>query len=101
MVLIAPAARGDRPHRSPGLRSSMLSITVNGEPRQVPPNQSVAELLDQLHYDRRRVAVEVNRVLVTAAEHPERRLAAGDQIEIVTLVGGGSGVPADKPLVIG
>jgi thiazole synthase len=79
----------------------MPSITVNGEPRQVPPRQTVADLLAALHYDRRRVAVEVNRELVTAREHAQKHLAEGDAVEIVTLVGGGASSPADKPLVIG
>jgi thiamine biosynthesis protein ThiS len=35
------------------------------------------------------VAVEVNRALVRRAERAERRLAEGDAVEIVTLVGGG------------
>lgn len=80
----------------------MLTLTVNGEPRQFPPG-SVADLLAQLGYDRRRVAVEVNETVVPAAQHTERPLTPGDRVEIVTLVGGGSGdaPPADKPLVIG
>ncbi|MCP6769637.1 sulfur carrier protein ThiS, partial [Klebsiella pneumoniae] len=49
----------------------------------------------------KRVAVEVNRDVVPAARHAEHRLGAGDSVEIVTLVGGGSGEPADKPLVLG
>lgn len=80
----------------------MLTLTVNGEPRQVTPG-SVADLLAQLGYDRRRVAVEVNESVVPAVQHTERPLNPGDRVEIVTLVGGGSGdsPPADKPLVIG
>jgi thiazole synthase len=36
------------------------------------------------------VAVEVNRGLVTRSRHDETRLAAGDVLEVVTLVGGGA-----------
>jgi sulfur carrier protein len=35
------------------------------------------------------VAVEVNRRLVRRAEHASTRLAEGDRVEVVTLVGGG------------
>jgi thiazole synthase len=81
----------------------MMQLTINGELQALREVHSVADLLDQLGYDRRRVAVEVNRVLVPRADQPARRLATGDQVEIVTLVGGGSGetAPRDKPLVVG
>jgi thiazole synthase len=46
--------------------------------------------------------VEVNRSLVTRARHPETRLAKGDVLEVVTLVGGGAPDALDgEPLTIG
>jgi thiazole synthase len=74
---------------------------VNGETRSFPEPPTVAQLLQQLGHNRRQVAVEVNCDVVPAVRHEEHRLAPGDRVEIVTLVGGGSGEPADKPLVIG
>src|SRR5438067_3706242 len=82
----------------------MLTLTVNGEQRTLPAALTVADLLERLGVNRRRVAVEVNREVVPAAEHARRVLADRDEIEIVAPVGGGSGAgqpPADKPLVIG
>jgi thiazole synthase len=82
----------------------MLQLTINGQPRTLGEALSVAELLDQLGYDRRRIAVEVNQEVVPRPCHPTHRLANGDAVEIVTLVGGGSSngtPPDDKPLVIG
>jgi thiazole synthase len=82
----------------------MLNITVNGESQALAQPVTVAELLDRLGYDRRRIAVEVNREVIPLARHPEHRLDSGDSVEIVRLVGGGSpapATPADKPLVIG
>jgi len=82
----------------------MLHITINAEPRTLAEPLTVAELLDHLGFDRRRIAVEVNQEVVPAARHASQRLADGDAVEIVTLVGGGSAEPpppADKPLVIG
>jgi thiazole synthase len=79
----------------------MVHVTINGESRSLPEPTTVAALLDQLGHDRRRVAVEVNREVVAAIRHTERSLRDGDAVEIVTLVGGGSGEPADRPLVVG
>src|SRR2546425_1235501 len=71
----------------------MLQLTVNGELRTLSEPLTIAELLGQLGYDRRRIAVEINREVVPASEHSGRRLADGDAVEIVTLVGGGSDPP--------
>jgi thiazole synthase len=88
-----------------------VDITLNGEKKTLPDSLSVKDLVDQLGYDRRRIAVEVNQEVVPSARHPERRLQAGDAVEIVTLVGGGTGqlpgvsppvhLPPDKTLTIG
>src|SRR5262245_60320443 len=81
----------------------MWRLTINGQPRDIRPGLSVADLLEQLGYQPRRVAVEVNQAVIPAAQHASQPLHAGDAIEIVTLVGGGSAseTPADKPLVVG
>ncbi len=81
----------------------MLTFTVNGEARSLPEPLTVAQLLEHLHYDRGRVAVEINGEVVPSARHGERHLKAADRVEIVTLVGGGTvdADPEDKPLVIG
>jgi thiazole synthase len=82
----------------------MLNVTINGEVRTLPGPLSVAELLSRLGHDDRRIAVEVNRVVVPRQQHGVRTLGEGDAVEIVTLVGGGSGdgePPTDKPLVVG
>ena len=47
------------------------------------------DLLRKLELDRARVAVEHNRRVVPRAEHAGLLLNHGDQLEIVTFVGGG------------
>ena len=81
----------------------MPRITINAEPRTFPTQLTVADLLHQLGRDPKRLAVEVNEVVVRKDEQAARTLADGDRVEIVTLVGGGENVdpPADKPLKIG
>src|SRR5262245_40182456 len=89
-----------RPGCSPR-RRAMPTLTVNGEARTLPEGWTVAQLLERLGFDRKRVAVEVNRELVPSVRHDHHILAERDAVEIVTLVGGGATPPADRPLAIG
>ncbi|MCE5267401.1 MAG: sulfur carrier protein ThiS [Planctomycetaceae bacterium] len=66
-----------------------MQITVNGEARQVAEGLTIAALLGELQLGGKPVAVEVNLELVPRPRHAEHRLAEGDRLEIVTLVGGG------------
>jgi thiazole synthase len=77
-----------------------MQLTVNGTPRAVRDQSTIADLIAELGMDQRRIAVEVNRELVPRAEHPRRPLTSGDHVEIVTLVGGGAS-NLDLPLTIG
>ncbi len=67
----------------------MVQVTINGEARKLPASVSVADLIEHMGYDRRRIAVEVNGEVVPLIRHAERRLIDGDAVEIVRLVGGG------------
>jgi thiamine biosynthesis protein ThiS len=67
-----------------------MTIHVNGQPREVQAETTVAELLRELGTKQPYVAVELNLEVVPRAKHRETRLRAGDRLEIVTLVGGGS-----------
>ncbi|HEX3150603.1 MAG TPA: sulfur carrier protein ThiS [Gemmataceae bacterium] len=81
----------------------MPRITINAEPRTFATPLTVADLLRELGRDPKRLAVEVNEIVVRKDEQSARTLNEGDRVEIVTLVGGGenSTPPADKPLRVG
>ena len=66
-----------------------MRIRVNGRPRDVPDGSTVADLVNLLGLQPRRIAVERNKRLVRRAVYAEALLADGDVLEIVTLVGGG------------
>jgi thiamine biosynthesis protein ThiS len=66
-----------------------MQIRVNGEPQEIPENATVSDLLLGLQIRAERVAVERNRLVVRRGTYAETRLAQGDEIEILTFVGGG------------
>jgi sulfur carrier protein len=67
----------------------VVQIVFNGQTREVSPGTTVAALLAELGLSPRQVAVEVNQELVPRARHDRHQLAQDDQLEVVTLVGGG------------
>ena len=66
-----------------------MKIMLNGEAHEVAEATTVSELLIQLGVRTRHVAVEVNLEIMPQLEHPCYVLQEGDQLEVVTLVGGG------------
>lgn len=65
------------------------SILLNGQAHILTGTKSVADLLVQLGYGEKRVAVERNGAIVPRSKHAETTVMAGDQIEIVQAIGGG------------
>lgn len=61
----------------------------NGEASVVPAGTTIAALIAGLGINPRYVAVEVNQSVLPRECHSETPIADGDEIEIVTLVGGG------------
>ncbi|TWT31058.1 Sulfur carrier protein ThiS [Posidoniimonas corsicana] len=66
-----------------------MKLTVNGDPLDAPEGCTIAGLLEQLEIRVKHVAVERNKELVPRAQHAETTLQHGDELEVVTLVGGG------------
>jgi len=67
----------------------MFKIVVNGEPVCLESNINLRELLQVLKIATPAVAIEMNQQIVSSADFERIVLQAGDQLEIVTLVGGG------------
>jgi sulfur carrier protein len=66
----------------------MMQVTINGELREIT-SQTMQQLLVSLDIDPRKVAVELNTVILPKAAYASTSIAAGDMIEIVHFVGGG------------
>jgi sulfur carrier protein len=71
------------------MQTGIINIRVNGEPRQVPPNQSLARLLTFLEIAPERVAVELDKSIVRKRDWDKTTVEDGSQLEIVEFVGGG------------
>ncbi|HZE98692.1 MAG TPA: sulfur carrier protein ThiS [Planctomycetota bacterium] len=66
-----------------------MTLTVNGEAKTVAEGLTLAQFVRELGLERNPIAIELNRQVVPRDRHGETRLAEGDRLEIVTLVGGG------------
>lgn len=67
----------------------MMIISLNGEPRELPEQSTIADLVMELDLVGKRFAIEVNEDVIPKSEHASHRLSEGDKLEIVRAVGGG------------
>jgi len=67
----------------------MITVSINGQPRQFEAPLDVAGLLQCLDLAGKRVAVERNGEIVPKSQHGSTAIADGDRLEIVVAVGGG------------
>ncbi|KAB8062720.1 MULTISPECIES: sulfur carrier protein ThiS [Janthinobacterium] len=67
----------------------MINITLNGAPHQVPPGQTLDQLIAALSLENQALALAVNRNVVPRKAWPEQVLQTQDQVEIVRAIGGG------------
>lgn len=66
-----------------------MTVTMNGERREVPDGLTVTALLAHLDIAEARVAIERNRDILPRAQWSATPVQPGDVFEIVHLVGGG------------
>jgi len=66
-----------------------MKLVINGEERDFNSVFALSDLLAQLGLKSDRVAVELNRELISRDHWAQTHLADGDNLEIVHFVGGG------------
>lgn len=66
-----------------------MTITINGDRREIPDGLSVAALLDYLNMILERVALERNLEILPRAHWNATQVQPNDSFEIVHFVGGG------------
>jgi thiazole synthase len=80
-----------------------LTVTINGEARNLNSALSVRDLLFSLGMDPAKIAVERNLEIVPRTQYAAVMVGEGDRLEIVHFIGGGNapaGLPADKPFTV-
>jgi len=73
------------------MTNDTITLSVNGDSITCSPHTPVVELLNQLNYNPRLVAVEYNGEILHRQHWSETVVEEGDRLEIVTIVGGGYG----------
>ena len=65
-----------------------MNVKVNGEATDLPDGETLRALVGRFKFAPEKVAIELNRRLVRADKY-DTPLKPGDEVEIVTFVGGG------------
>ena len=68
---------------------SQINLQVNGETRDCAAQIALPELLQQLGFNPRLVAVEYNGEILHRQFWESTQVKEGDKLEVVTIVGGG------------
>lgn len=71
------------------LTKRMIEITVNGQRVEIEQPMTVEQVLDSVEVPPNYLAVEVNAEVVPREDYTTRVIGPGDDVEVVTLVGGG------------
>lgn len=69
---------------------SLITIILNGEPKEIASGQSILDLVQSLNLPAERLAVEHNMNIVKRSHWSDQPLQNGDKVEIVQFVGGGN-----------
>jgi thiamine biosynthesis protein ThiS len=65
-----------------------MRVTVNGQPRDLADGTTLRSLVESFNMKPEKVAIEWNRRLARSEKY-DQPLKDGDEVEIVTFVGGG------------
>jgi thiamine biosynthesis protein ThiS len=66
-----------------------MTVTINGERREIPDGFNIIALLEHLGMSNGRVAIERNLDILPRARWQDTQVESNDSFEIVHFVGGG------------
>jgi len=67
----------------------MIQLSVNNEITSIEKNSSVEQLLEQLGFEKNKVAVAVNGDFVPRSSYQQHQLQAEDKVDVLAAVQGG------------
>ena len=67
----------------------MINIVLNGENKAISKNTNINQLLKDLDLENVRLAVELNKEIISRSDYSLRALNEDDIVEIVQAIGGG------------
>ncbi|RTX67091.1 sulfur carrier protein ThiS [Staphylococcus hyicus] len=68
---------------------SLMSLNINGDAFEIDRLMTIAELIECLEIEGKRIAIELNGQVIKRSLWPTYTLSDNDQIEILEFVGGG------------
>ncbi|MFL2466986.1 MAG: sulfur carrier protein ThiS [Candidatus Pseudothioglobus sp.] len=66
-----------------------MKIIVNGEEISLPEDSNIQDLVVELGYINKRIAIEVNETIIPKSKHRSHLLDSLDRVEVINAVGGG------------
>ena len=66
-----------------------MKIIVNGEEISLPKGSNIQDLITQLGYENKRIAIEINEAIIPKSQHLSHPLESLDRVEVINAVGGG------------
>ena len=67
----------------------MITAHINGISEKIKFGTTISGLINELNITNKKIALELNGEIIPRSQFDSRMLEDGDQIEIVTAVGGG------------
>ena len=67
----------------------MVTIILNGEKKEIESEVTLDRLLDLFSLPKQRVAVELNKEVISRKDWEQTTVSSEDRIEVVHFVGGG------------
>ena len=66
-----------------------IKIKINGKERQIAENSKIDKLINELKIPIKKVAIELNQIILNKKKLHKIKLKKNDKIEIVHFIGGG------------
>ena len=67
----------------------MAKIQLNGKMLKIKENLSIKDLLKKYKLDERKIAIELNGIILPKQNYKKKKIKNRDKIEIVQFIGGG------------